>query len=65
MRIWDSATGHTRALMRVDNDLTSCAWLGSDALVFGGVAGLYVFGFLTGKSPTVNWRAAAGAGLVR
>ncbi len=65
MRIWDSATGHTRALMRVDNDLTSCAWLGSDALVFGGVAGLYVFGFLTGKSPTVNWRAAAGAGLMR
>ena len=55
VRIWDAATWHAQALMRVDNNISACAWLGSNALVVGGSAGLYLFGFLTEASP-----AAAG-----
>lgn len=47
VRIRDVATMHTQARMRVDGYMFACAWLGSDALVVGGSAGLYVFGFLT------------------
>ena len=36
--------------MRVDSDVNVVAWLGSNALVVGGAAGLYLFGFLTGAS---------------
>jgi WD40 repeat protein len=50
VRIWDAANGHARALMRVDSNIIACAWLGSNALVVGGSAGLYLFGFLTGTS---------------
>jgi hypothetical protein len=46
VRIWDAVTGHTRALMRVDSNIVACEWLGSDALVVGGSAGLYLFSFL-------------------
>jgi hypothetical protein len=46
VRIWDTATGHVQTLMRADNDITACSWLSSDAVVFGGAAGLYLFGFL-------------------
>ena len=52
VRIWDAATGHAQALMRVDNDIEACAWLGCNAVVVGGSAGLYLFGFLTGASPS-------------
>jgi WD40 repeat protein len=51
VRIWDAATGHAQALMRVDNNIFACAWLGSHALIVGGSAGLYLFGFLTRTSP--------------
>ena len=51
VRIWDAPTGHVRALMRVDSNVMACAWLGSNALVVGGRAGLYLFGFLTRTSP--------------
>ena len=50
VRIWDTATRHARALMRIDSDINACAWLGSNALVVGGSAGLYLFDFLTGTS---------------
>jgi WD40 repeat protein len=46
VRIWDAVTGHTRALMLVDSNIVACEWLGSDALVVGGSAGLYLFSFL-------------------
>ena len=54
VRIWDAATWHARALMRVDGSVDASAWLGSDALVAGGSAGLYLFGFLTGTSPAAT-----------
>ena len=52
VRIWDAATatGQTRALMRVDGSVDACAWVGSDAVVVLGSAGLYLFGFLAGTS---------------
>jgi hypothetical protein len=31
---------------RTYNDITTCAWVGSDALAFGGPASLYLFSFL-------------------
>ena len=46
VQIWDMATGHAQALMRVDSDIIACAWLGSSALIVGGPGGLYLFGFL-------------------
>jgi WD40 repeat protein len=55
VRIWNAATGKHCALMRVDNDICACAWLGSEAIALGGPAGLYQFGFLVRTSP-----AAAG-----
>jgi hypothetical protein len=48
VRIWDTATCHAQALMRVDNGIIGCAWLRSNTLVACGSAGLYLFGFLTG-----------------
>jgi hypothetical protein len=33
--------------MRTDSVGIKCAWLGSDALVLSGSAGLYLFGFRT------------------
>ena len=50
VRIWDAATGRVRAMMRVEKDIHACAWLGAGALVVGGSAGLYLFGFRTGNS---------------
>jgi WD40 repeat protein len=46
VRIWDAATGRVQTLMRADSDIRACSWLSSDAVVIGGVAGLYLFGFL-------------------
>jgi WD40 repeat protein len=51
VRIWDAVTGHVQALMRVDSDIRACSWLSSDAVVIGGSAGLYLFGFLPRTSP--------------
>jgi WD40 repeat protein len=53
VRIWEAATERTQSLMRVDNYIFACSWLGSDALAIGGSAGLYLFNFLTGTSPPV------------
>ena len=49
--LWDVATKQARAIMRVDNSLSTCAWLGVDALAVGGSAGLYLFGFLASIGP--------------
>ena len=49
--IWETATGLIRALMRVDRDITACAWLDSKALAVGGSAGIYLFGFHAGTNP--------------
>ena len=44
-------------MMRTDNDITTCAWLGSNALVLGGSAGLYLFGLLAEpNSPAAAWQ---------
>ena len=51
VRIWDVATGQTRAPMRLDNSVKAAAWLSAGALVVGGPAGLYVFDFLTYANP--------------
>jgi WD40 repeat protein len=48
IRIWDTTAWQVRAVMRVDNDISACAWLGETGLVVGGYAGLYVFDFLHG-----------------
>ena len=57
VRIWDTASGHAQAMMRTDNDITTCAWLGSNALVLGGSAGLYLFGLLAEpNSPAAAWQ---------
>ena len=53
-RIWDTATGNARAMMRADNEIFACAWLGADALVLGGSAGLYLFGFLAETCTTAS-----------
>jgi WD40 repeat protein len=47
IRIWDAATGQAQALMRLDGSVDACAWLSTNALVLGGSAGLYLFGFLS------------------
>jgi len=47
VRIWHTVTCQPQTMMRVDSDITTCAWLGSDALLLGGSAGLYLFDFLT------------------
>jgi len=52
VRIWEAPTGPIRTLMRVDSNIIACAWVGSNGLVLGGPAGLYLFDFLTGSSPT-------------
>ncbi len=51
VRIWDTATWQAQALMRVDNRVNACAWLGANALAVGGPAGLYLFDLLTGANP--------------
>jgi WD40 repeat protein len=51
VRIWDAATGQARALMRLDNRVYACAWLGTNGLAVGGLVGLYLFDFLAGTAP--------------
>jgi WD40 repeat protein len=51
VRIWDAATGQTRALMRVEDNLRAAAWLEASVLAAGGWAGLYLFDFLAGTGP--------------
>jgi WD40 repeat protein len=51
VRIWDVATGQARALMRLDNRVYACAWLGTNGLAIGGLAGLYLFDFLADTAP--------------
>jgi WD40 repeat protein len=52
--IWDVTTGRAQALMRVDNNIRACAWLGSKALAVGGPRGLYVFDYLPATSPAAG-----------
>jgi WD40 repeat protein len=46
VRVWDPATGRPAALMRVENIIHSCAWLGMESLAMGGAAGFYWFDLL-------------------
>jgi len=48
IRVWDTARWQAQALMRVDGQVFTCAWLDTDAIACGGSAGLYVFDFLGG-----------------
>jgi WD40 repeat protein len=50
LRIWDAATGQIAAMMRVEDGLYACAWIGPSGLAAGGAAGVYVFDFLTGPA---------------
>jgi len=52
IRIWDVVTGQALALMRLDNTINVCAWLGINGLAIGGPAGLYVFDFLASTLTT-------------
>jgi len=53
VRIWDAATGKPLALMRADNTISACAWLGAERLAAAGWAGLYLFDFLI-DTPALN-----------
>jgi WD40 repeat protein len=48
VRIWEVGTGRTRAMMRMDSALLTCAWIDSHGIVVGGDAGVYLFDFLAG-----------------
>ena len=52
-QIWETVNWDILAVMRTDGGANDCAWLGSDALVVGGSAGLYLFGLLAGNGSTV------------
>jgi len=55
VHIWDTATWHASALMRVEDAILACTWLGTDGLAVGGRAGLYLFDFLTDAAqPVLN-----------
>ena len=45
VRMWDGSE-EPYALMRMDSEVHDCAWLGTDGLVMGGSAGLYLFDFV-------------------
>jgi len=51
VRIWDTSTWHVRALMRLNDSVSTVAWVSSNALAIGGPAGLYMFDFLTSTAP--------------
>ena len=46
LQVWEVSTGQPQALMRVDNRIYACAWLGVHGVAVGGEAGLYLFDFL-------------------
>jgi hypothetical protein len=53
-RIWDVTTGHSRALMRVERFLYTCAWVGGSGRALGGRGGpeLCASDFLPGHALT-------------
>jgi len=53
VRIWDAASWRARALMRVEDRILACAWLGAGGLAVGR-AGLYLFDFLPGTAAFAN-----------
>ena len=59
LRIWDVSNGQAKAMMRIDNTILSCAWLGSGGLAIGGPAGLYVFDFQANSTsvPVKGWKS--------
>jgi hypothetical protein len=42
VRIWDAATAQPCAVIRVENTILACAWLGSGGLAIGGSSVLYL-----------------------
>jgi WD40 repeat protein len=46
IRICDATTGRFQALMRVENAILACSWIGARALAAGGPEGIYLFDFL-------------------
>ena len=52
VRIWDTVTGQGATMMRVEDEVRACIWLGTGGLAAAGPAGLYVFDFLPGNAPT-------------
>ena len=51
VRIWETGSARTGALMRLEGSVNSCAWLGTNGLVVGGLGGVYTFDFLADPSP--------------
>jgi WD40 repeat protein len=46
IRVWDTISWQQRALMRVDDEIYTCEWIGTSGIAVGGRAGLYLFDFL-------------------
>jgi WD40 repeat protein len=59
IRIWDTVTGDAKALMRVENGILACTWLGADSIAISGPAGLYMFDFIAGNASPLIAKAQA------
>jgi WD40 repeat protein len=49
LRIWAASTWAIRAIMRVENTILSCAWIGTDRVAVGSRVGLYQLEFLNAE----------------
>jgi WD40 repeat protein len=47
VHIWETTGWQLRTMMRVDGEISSCAWLGGGALAVTGILGLFMFDFST------------------
>ena len=61
VRIWETASWQPQTLMRVEEAIFACAWLGDGGLACAGPAGLYLFNFLNGDAPSVVPRKVVNA----
>lgn len=50
IRVWDTTTWRAGTMVRVENEILACAWLGDEGLAAGGAAGLFLFDFLSGDA---------------
>jgi WD40 repeat protein len=53
VHIWDTTGWQLRTMMRVDGEISSCAWLGG-ALAVTSILGLFMFGFSTATAIPVT-----------
>ena len=50
VRIWETAYWQPQTLMRVEEAIFACAWIGDGGFACAGPAGLYLFNFLGGNA---------------